>query len=105
MLNTSLNFSFNSPDMLTTTTAVEKGYLLTSVTGLYLGLRYTNHSGRGDIFFKVIRSLQSRCFFLNCNPEVHGGEAGKGNWGKEKKEKTPASRAYESAKCPLINCD
>ena len=29
--------------MLTTTTAVKKGYLLTSVTGLYLALRYTNH--------------------------------------------------------------
>lgn len=37
-------FFFNSPDMLkTTTTAVEKGYLLTSVTGLYLALGYTNH--------------------------------------------------------------
>ena len=40
LINTLLNFSFNSPDMLTTTTAVEKGYLLTSVTGLYLALKY-----------------------------------------------------------------
>ena len=56
-------------------------------------------------FLKLSVACKAGVFFLNCNPEVHGGGAGKGNWGREKKEKMPASRAYEAAKCPLINCD
>ena len=45
-------------------------------------------------FLKLSVACKAGVFFLNCNPEVHGGGAGKGNWGREKKEKKPASRAY-----------
>ena len=95
MLNTLLNFSFNSLDVLTTTTAVEKGYLLTCVTGLYLGLRYT----------KVTSSLQSRRFFKIATQRYMEEEQERGTEVARKRKKTPASRPYESAKCPLSNCD
>ena len=105
MLNTSLNFSFNYPDMLkTTTTAVEKGYLLPLSEDCILGSGIQIIEDEVSYFLKLSVDCKSG-FFLNCNPQVHGGEAGKGNWGREKKEKTPASRAYESARCLLINCD
>ena len=45
-------------------------------------------------FLKLSVACKAGVFFLNCNPEVHGGGAGKGNWGREKKEKKPASRGY-----------
>ena len=81
MLNTSLNFSFNSPDMLTTTTTVKKGYLLTSVTGLFLGLRYT----------KVIHSLQSRRLFKIATQRYIEKEQARGTGiGRKRKKRLPA---------------
>ena len=81
MLNTLLNFSFNSLDVLTTTTAVEKGYLLTCVTGLYLGLRYT----------KVTSSLQSRRFFKIATQRYMEEEQARGTGvGRKRKKRLPA---------------
>ena len=81
MLNTSLNFSFNSPDMLTATTAVKKWYLLTSVTEMYLGLRYTKH----------IRSWQSRCFFKIATQRNMEEEQARGTRvGRKRKKHLPA---------------
>ena len=92
MLNTLLNFSFNSPDMLTTTTAVEKGYLLTSVTGLYLALRYIQIiEDEVTYFLKLSIACKAGVFFKIATQRYMEEEQARGTRvGRKMKKHLPA---------------
>lgn len=49
-------------------------------------------------FLKLFVACRAGILFEKCDPEVHGGGAEARGRGREKKEKTPASRAFETAK-------
>ena len=64
MLNTSLNFSFNYPDMLkTTTTAVEKGYLLPLSEDCILGSGIQIIQDQVTYFLKLSVACKAGVFF------------------------------------------
>ena len=92
MLNTSLNFSFNYPDMLkTTTTAVEKGYLLPLSEDCILGSGIQIIEDEVSYFLKLSVDCKAGFFFQIATHRYTEEKQARGTGvGRKRKKRLPA---------------